>query len=71
MSAAEVEQRMTRHLQRRGWPIGKEHRGKACRPLGHLANPYRSCASILHLRGPDTVEVLFDVFNPREPRISY
>jgi hypothetical protein len=27
--------------------------------------------SILHLRGPDTVEVLFDVFNPREPGIIY
>lgn len=66
----EVARRLTRHLEDRGWR-GVEHEAKACRPLGYLANPYRTCVSILHLRGPGTVEVLFNVFNPREPRISY
>ncbi|MEV0714906.1 hypothetical protein [Asanoa sp. NPDC050611] len=62
---------LTRHLEDRGWRIGDEHQGKACRRLGYLANPYRACVSVSYLRGPGTVEVRFDVFNPREPRISY
>jgi len=67
----EIARRLTRHLEDRGWRIGVEHEAKACRPLGYLANPYRTCVSIMHLRGPGTVEVLFHVFNPREPRIIY
>lgn len=67
----EIARRLTRHLEGRGWRIGVEHEAKACRQLGYLANPYRTCVSILHLRGPNTVEVRFEVFNPREPRIIY
>jgi hypothetical protein len=67
----EVARRLTHHLEARGWRIGVEHEAKACRPLGYLANPYRSCVSILPLRGPGTVEVLFDVFNPRGLRIIW
>jgi len=69
--APEVVRRLTRHLERRGWRIGVQYQDKACRPLGYLANPYWTCVSILHLRGPDTVQVLFDIYNPREPRIIY
>jgi hypothetical protein len=65
----EVKRRLIRHVEDRGWRIGVEHEDKACRPLGYLANPYRTCVAILHLRGPDTVEVLFSVYNPREPRV--
>jgi hypothetical protein len=67
----EVARRLTRHLEDRGWRIGVEHEAKACQPLGYLANPYRTCVSIVQLRGPGTVEVLFDVFNPRGPRVIY
>jgi hypothetical protein len=51
--------------------IGAEHQDKACRPLGYVANPYRSCVPVLYLRGRGTVEVLFGIYNPREPRIIY
>jgi hypothetical protein len=67
----EIARRLTRHLEDRGWRIGVEHEAKACRQAGYLANPYRTCVSILHLGGRGTVEVRFDVFNPREPRIIY
>ncbi len=68
---AEVVSRMVRHLEDRGWRIGVEYHDKACRPLGYVANPYRSCVSVLYLRGPGTVEVLFDIYNPREPGEVY
>jgi hypothetical protein len=67
----EIARRLIRHLEDRGWRIGVEHEAKGCRQLGYLANPYRTCVSILYLRGPGTVEVRFNVFNPREPRIIY
>jgi hypothetical protein len=67
----ETVRRLTRHLDDRGWRIGAEHEAKGCRPLGHLANPYRSCVSVQYLPGLGTVEVLFEVFNPREPQIVY
>jgi hypothetical protein len=68
---AEVMYRLVRHLEGRGWRIGAEHQDKACRPLGYVANPYRSCVTVLYLRGRGTVEVLFDIYNPREPLIIY
>jgi hypothetical protein len=68
---AEVMHRVVRHLEGRGWRIGVEHKDEACEPLGYVANPYRSCVSVLYLRGRGTVEVLFDIYNPREPRIIY
>jgi hypothetical protein len=68
---AEVLYRLVRHLEGRGWRIGAEHRDEACRPLGYVANPYRSCVTVLYLRGRGTVEVLFDIYNPREPLIIY
>jgi hypothetical protein len=70
-TAQEVAGRLTRHLEDRGWRIGVEHEAKACRPVGYLANPYRTCVSIVHLRASGTVEVLFEVFNPREPGIIW
>jgi hypothetical protein len=68
---AGVLNRLVWHLEGRGWDIGAEHKDEACRPLGYVANPYQSCVSVLYLRGRGTVEVLFDIYNPREPRIIY
>ncbi|MEV4319142.1 hypothetical protein [Actinocrispum sp. NPDC049592] len=68
---ASVVSRMIRHLEDRGWDIGVEYQDKACRPLGYVANPYRSCASVLYLPGRGTVEVLFEIYNPREPQVLY
>lgn len=67
----EVARRLIRHLEDRGWGIGAEYEDKACRRLGYLANPYRACVSVLRRRSTGTVEVLFEVFNPREPRTVY
>lgn len=67
----EVKRRLIRHVEDRGWRIGVEHEDKACRRLGYLANPYQTCVSVMHLRGPNTVEVLFSVYNPREPWVLY
>jgi hypothetical protein len=67
----DVMHRLTRHLEDRGWQIGVEHLDKACRPLGYVANPYRACVSLLYLRGRGTVEVLFDIYNPRQGGIVY
>jgi hypothetical protein len=68
---AEVMSRLVRHLEGRGWRIGAERQDEACQPLGYVANPYRSCVTVHYLRGRGTVEVLFDIYNPREPRVIY
>jgi hypothetical protein len=67
---ADLMPRLTQHLKDRGWQMGTEHLDKACRPLGYVANPYRTCVSLLYLRGRGTVEVLFDIYNPRQPGTS-
>jgi hypothetical protein len=69
--ATDVMRRLTRHLEHRGWRIGTDHKDQACRPLGYVANPYQACVSIQYQRGLGTVQVQFDVFNPRWPRIVH